>query len=171
VDLYMVVLRILHIVMGAFWVGAAIAIFAFVQPAAREVGPAAAPLMMNLAQKRRLPDVVLAAAAVTVLAGLLMYWRVTDGLDPDLIGTGYGISITLGAIAAIVAVALGASIVRPSMLEAAGIAREVAASGEPPSPEQAARIQALQAKVRSTGTAIVPLLVFAAAAMAAARYL
>jgi uncharacterized membrane protein len=170
-DIYMVVLRIVHILAGVFWVGAATVIFAFLQPAAREVGPAASPLMMHLAQKKRLPDIVLGAAGITILAGLLMYWRASDGFNPDWIGSTYGIAITVGALAAIVAVALGGSIVRPSMIAAAAIGREVAASGGPPSPEQAAQIQAHQDRVRTTGKVIIPLLVFATAAMASASYL
>jgi uncharacterized membrane protein len=167
----MVVLRIVHILAGVFWVGSAIVVFRFLQPAARDVGPAAAPLMANLAQQRRLPDITLGAAGLTILAGLLMYWRVTGGLDGDVIGSAYGISLTLGALAAIVAVTMGAAIVRPSMLAAMAIGQEAAASGGPPTPEQAARIQELQGRVRSAGHVIIPLLVFAVAAMAAARYL
>jgi uncharacterized membrane protein len=170
-DTYMVVLRVVHILAGAFWVGSAIVVFLFLQPSARELGPAASPLMMHLSQKKRLPDITLGAAGLTILAGLLMYWRVTDGLDADRIGSAYGVSITVGAIAAIAAVVLGASVVRPSMLAAGAIGREVAASGGPPAPEQAAQIQALQGRVRAAGNAIVPLLVVAVAAMAAARYL
>jgi hypothetical protein len=170
-DTYMVVLRIVHILAGAFWVGAAVVVFVFLQPAAREVGPAAGPLMMHLAQKKRLPDIVLGAAGITILAGLLMYWRVSGGFDPDWIGSDSGIAITVGAVSAIVAVALGGSVVRPSMIAAAAIVGEVAASGGPPTPEQAAQIQVLQDRVRATGNVIVPLLLFAAAAMAAASYL
>jgi hypothetical protein len=170
-DVYMVVLRIVHIVAGAFWVGAALVVFLFLQPAVREVGPSASPLMQHLAQKKRLPDITLGAAGLTILAGLLMYWRVTDGLDPDLIGSAYGVTITIGALAAIVAVVIGASVVRPSMLAVGAIGQEVAAGGGPPTPEQAARIQALQGRVRSAGTVIIPLLLFATAAMAAAQYL
>jgi hypothetical protein len=170
-DTYMVVLRIVHILAGAFWVGAAVVVFVFLQPAAREVGPAAGPLMMHLAQKKRLPDIVLGAAGITILAGLLMYWRVSGGFDPDWIGSASGIAITVGALSAIVAVALGGSVVRPSMLAAAAVGRQVAASGGPPTPEQAAQIQVLQDRVRATGKVIVPLLLFATAAMAAASYL
>ena len=170
-DVYMVVLRIVHIVAGAFWVGSALVIFMFLQPAASEVGPASSPLMMNLSQKRRLPDIVLGAAGLTVLAGLLMYWRVSGGFDPDWIGSSYGVAITIGSLCAIAAVVLGASIVRPAMLAVAEIGREVAASGAQPSPEQAARIQALQARARSAGGVIVPLLLLAVVAMASARYL
>ena len=166
----MVVLRIVHIVAGAFWVGAAWTIFLFLQPAAREVGPAAGPFMTHLAQKKRLPDIALGAAGFTILAGLLMYWRVSDGLNTDWITSAFGIAITLGALSAITAVALGASVVRPSMLRAGAIAQQAAAAGGP-TPEQAGEIQALQAKVRGAGKLIVPLLLFTVAAMASARYL
>ena len=169
-DAYMVVLRIVHILAGVFWVGSAILIFYFIQPAAREVGPAAGPLMTHLATKKRLPDVTLWAAGVTILAGLLMYWRVSGGFDPDWIGSAYGLSITIGAISAIVAVSLGASIVRPSMLRAGEIAQAAAAAGGP-TPEQGAEIQALQQRVRAVGNVVTPLLIFAVAAMASAQYL
>jgi uncharacterized membrane protein len=170
-DAYMVVLRIVHILAGVFWVGSALVMFLFLQPAAGEVGPASAPLMMNLSQKRRLPDILLGSAGLTILAGLLMYWKVSNGFDTDWIGSTYGVVITIGSLCAIGAVVLGAAVIRPSMLAVAGIGREVAASGAPPSPEQAARIQALQARVRATGGVIVPLLVLAVMAMASAQYL
>jgi uncharacterized membrane protein len=169
-DLYMVVLRIVHIVAGAFWVGSAITVFLFLQPAAREVGPAAAPLMTHLGQKKRLPDIVLGAGGLTILAGLLMYWRVSDGLDGDWITSTYGLTITIGALCAIAAISLGASIVRPSMLRAGAIQQAAAAAGGP-TPEQMSEVQALQAKVRKAGSAIVPLLVLAVALMASAQYL
>ena len=66
--------------------------------------------------------------------------------------------------------ALGASVVRPSMVRAGQIAQSAAAAGGP-TPEQAAELQMLQAKVRTTGAWIVPLLLLAAAAMAGAQYL
>jgi uncharacterized membrane protein len=170
-DVYMVVLRIVHIVAGIFWVGSALVIFLFLQPAAGEVGAASAPLMMNLSQKRRLPDIVLGAAGLTVLAGLLMYWRVSNGFDADWIGSPFGVGITIGSLCAIAAVVLGAAIVRPSMHAIAEIGGQAAAIGAPPSSEQAARMQALQARVRATGGVILPLLVLAVIAMASARYL
>jgi hypothetical protein len=57
------------------------------------------------------------------------------------------------------------------MVAAGAIGQEVAASGGPPTPEQASQIQALQGRVRAAGKAIVPLLLFATAAMASASYL
>ena len=170
-DTYMVVLRILHILSGVFWVGAAFTTILFLQPTAREVGPAAGPFMSHLAGKKRLIDWVLRAAGLTILAGLLMYWRVTGGLEWDRITTAYGISLTIGALCAIAAFSLGLSVVRPSIMATLAIGAEVAASGGPPTPEQAAKLQELQKRGHAVGQIIVPLLIVAVAAMASARYL
>jgi hypothetical protein len=170
-DTYMVVLRIVHILAGVFWVGAAFTVILFIQPTAREVGPAAAPFMTHLAGRKRLIDVVLSAAGLTVLAGLLMYWRVSGGLEPDWIGSAPGITLTVGALCAIAALAIAGSVVRPSIRATLAIGQVVGASGGPPTPEQAAQLQVLQHRGHVAGQVIVPLLIVAVVAMAAARYL
>lgn len=170
-DTYMVVLRVVHILAGVFWVGAALTTLLFIQPTARELGPAAGPFMMHLAGRKRLIDYVLSAAGLTVLAGLLMYWRVSGGLDPDWVASAPGISLTIGALCAIAALAIGGSIVRPGIMATLAIGREVAASGGAPTPEQAAQMQAIQRRSIGAGKAIVPLLIVAVIGMAAARYL
>ncbi|MGQ0669496.1 MAG: hypothetical protein ACT4PO_07475 [Actinomycetota bacterium] len=40
-DAYVIALRIVHILAGAFWVGASAMIFLFIQPSARELSPRA----------------------------------------------------------------------------------------------------------------------------------
>ncbi len=170
-DTYMVVLRILHILAGVFWVGAAFTTILFLQPTAREVGPAAGPFMAHLAGKKRLVDWVLRAAGLTVLAGLLMYWRVSGGLDGDWLRSAQGVSLTIGALCAIAAFSLGLSVIRPTIMATLAIGREVAASGGPPTPEQGAQLQALQERGTAIGRVVLPLLVVAVAGMAAARYL
>jgi hypothetical protein len=170
-DTYMVVLRIVHILAGVFWVGAAFTTILFLQSTAREVGPAAAPFMAHLAGKKHLVDWVLRAAGLTVVAGLLLYWRVTGGLEVDRITSAPGISLTIGALCAIAAFTLGLSVVRPTIMATLAIGKAVAESGGPPTPEQGAQLQALQHRSRSVGRIIVPLLIVAVAGMAAARYL
>jgi hypothetical protein len=170
-DTYMVVLRIVHILAGVFWVGAAFTTILFLQPTAREVGPAAGPFMAYLAGKKRLIDWVLRAAGLTILAGLLMYWRVSGGLDGDWITSAQGLALTIGALCGIGAFSLGLSVVRPSIMATLSIGAEVGASGGPPTPEQAAKLQELQTRGKAVGQIIVPLLVIAVSGMAAWRYL
>jgi hypothetical protein len=170
-DTYMVVLRIVHILAGVFWVGAALTTILFLQSTAREVGPAAGPFMAHLAGKKHLVDWVLRAAGLTILAGALMYWRVSGGLDGDWLTSAPGISLTIGALCAIAAFSLGLSVVRPTIMATLAIGREVAASGGPPTPEHGAQLQALQKRGKAIGQVIVPLLIVAVSGMAAARYL
>jgi hypothetical protein len=170
-DTYMVVLRIVHILAGVFWVGAAFTTILFLQPTAHDVGPAAGPFMAHLAGKKKLVDWVLRAAGLTVLAGLLMYWRVSGGLDGAWLTSAYGISLTIGALCAIAAFTLGLSVVRPTIMATLAIGRDVAESGGPPTPEQGAQLQALQKRGKVVGQIIVPLLVVAVSGMAGAQYL
>ena len=167
----MVVLRIVHILAGIFWVGAAVTTILFLQPTAREVGPAAGPFMAHLAGKKRLADWVLGAGGLTILAGLLMYWRVSGGLKSDWLTSAQGVSLTIGALCAIAAFSLGLSVVRPTIMATLAIGQEVAASGGPPTPEQGVQLQALQKRGTAVGQVVLPLLVVAVAGMAAARYL
>jgi putative copper export protein len=169
-DTYMVVLRIVHIVAGVFWVGAVLLLIGFIAPTARELGPPAAPFVAHLAGKKRITEVILTAAGLTVLAGLLMYWRVSGGLDPDWLGTAHGLTLTIGAICGIVAFVIGLTVVRPTNNATLALGREIAEGGGPPTPEQAARMQALGARGKATGRVLVPLLLVAVAAMASARY-
>jgi hypothetical protein len=166
----MVVLRIVHILAGVFWVGAALTTFLFLQPTAREVGPAAGQFMAHLAGKK-LVDWVLRAAGLTILAGLLMYWRVSGGLNGDWLTSAYGIALTVGALCAIAAFTLGLTIVKPTLVATLALGSEVAASGGTPTPEQAAKLQALGKRGKDVGQIIVPLLIVAVAAMASAQYL
>ena len=170
-DTYMVVLRIVHIVAGVFWVGAVFLLIGFIAPTARELGPPAGPFLAHLAGKKRVTEVILAAAGLTILAGLLMYWRVSSGLDADWIGSAPGVGLTVGAICGIVAFVIGLTVVRPTNQATLALGREIADGGGPPTPEQAARMEALQARGRTTGRVLVPLLLIAVAAMASARYL
>ena len=43
-DLYLIVLRALHIFAGVFWVGAALMFFFFVEPTTKKLGPQAGPV-------------------------------------------------------------------------------------------------------------------------------
>ena len=114
---------------------------------------------------------MLRAAGLTVLAGALMYWRVTGGLEWDRITSAYGPVADDRALSAIAAFSLGLSVVRPTIMATLAIGRDVAASGGPPTPEQAAQLQALQQRGKAVGQIIVPLLVVAVSGMAAAQYL
>ncbi|HEX2030053.1 MAG TPA: hypothetical protein VHL78_01440 [Actinomycetota bacterium] len=170
-DAYLIVLRIFHILAGVFWVGASVFFFLFVEPTAKALGPQAGPFMGHMTQKRKLPAVIVSAAGVTVVAGLLLYWQVSGGLDQAWLKSGPGIGFTIGALSAIGAFVLGLVVIRPNVERMGALAGEIQASGGPPNPAQAAELQRLDTRLKSVGRINIALLTVAVLLMAIARYL
>jgi uncharacterized membrane protein YgdD (TMEM256/DUF423 family) len=71
----MLVLRLLHIVAGALWVGSAFLFAGFIGPSAAEVAPTAGPLFHVAVKKRRVVKVITGLGVVTVLVGWIMWLR------------------------------------------------------------------------------------------------
>ncbi|MGH8622284.1 MAG: hypothetical protein ACRET3_09115, partial [Burkholderiales bacterium] len=77
----MIALRLVHVVLGMFWAGTLIFVATFLNPAVRAAGPEGAPVMQRL-QERGLLSVMPVVAALTILSGLALYWRLSGGLEP-----------------------------------------------------------------------------------------
>jgi hypothetical protein len=169
-DWYVIILRLIHIASGTFWVGAAFAFFLFIQPSVRELGPEGQKFMGHLGAKRKLPGIILISAILTVLAGILLYIRVSDGFSPEWITSGPGIGFTVGGVAAIITVTLGLIATKPAADRMGALGQEIAGSGGPPTPDQAAEMQRLQARLLLMGRVSMVLLAIAVVTMATARY-
>ena len=166
-DEYMIVMRIIHIVAGVFWVGSTMLFVLFLEPSAAELGPNGGPFMGHLANKKKLPTVLLVASVTTIVAGALLYWRTSSGLDMDWMKSGPGSGFTAGAIAAIVAWLIGFTILRPGMGRLAGM-RQRLGSGDA---SVRADAESLQRRLRIAGLTNVSLLTLSVVLMASARYL
>ncbi len=165
----MVILRILHIAGGVFWAGATLFIVSFLFPAVQAAGPEGGKVMQRLTQGPY-SRATAGAAAVTILSGLLLYLRDSAGLRAEWIGSAFGLTITIGALAAIITYAWGLLATKPAA-DRLGELSKAAVAGGAPSPAQAAEIQRLQAKLASSARLAAYLLGVAVLAMAAARYL
>lgn len=170
-DVLEILLRILHIGSGIFWVGTAWFFFGFVEPTTQAIGSAAGPFMHHVVSQRRVVPAVLGAATLNVLAGVILYWRTSGGLDQAWLKSGTGIGFTFGALCAIAAWILGLRMLGPTIekLDEAGSA--MAAAGRPPTPEELGRMGALAHRLHRIGQADVILLLGAVLGMATARYL
>jgi hypothetical protein len=170
-DVYLIVLRILHIAAGVFWVGAAALFFFFVEPAVKELGPTGGAFMGHLAQKKKMPVAILASAGLTILAGILLYLRSSGGFDLDWITSSTGLTFTVGGLTAIAAFLMGLTVVKPSVDRLGALGAEIQASGGQPSEAQAAALHAVDTKLKTVGRLNMALLTVAVVAMATARYL
>ncbi len=166
------IFRLIHITAGAWWVGSVFLFVLFVQPTAKAIAPAGAPFMMEFLGKRKVADRILTLAAVSIAAGLVLYWM--DWHDypslADFAKSGFGLGITLGALSAITAFAIGMSATRPTANRFMALAGQVAASGQPPAPEVAQQMQQLQAKLTKLAKFNLLFVTVALVCMATARF-
>lgn len=161
-DVYVIVLRIVHIFAGAFWFGAAAFFTVFVEPVAAELGPQGQPFMERLT-RRKLPQVITASAALAVGAGILLYWEASAGLTGAWMKSGPGVTFTIGGLTAIVAFLVGGFVIRPGVQKLG----ELSAAESPDVPA----IQSLLHHLQRVGQINLVLLVVTVLTMASARYI
>jgi hypothetical protein len=168
----MLLLRLLHIVTGALWVGSAFLFAGFIGPSAAEVAPTAGPLLHAAVKKRKVAKVITGLGVISVLAGWTMWIRNMNLYDSigDWVSTDFGLVLTVGGVLATVAFFLGAIGVGHNVERLVDLGDEVAASGTPPSPEQHSQMERLGGQIETAGKVELALLLLAVAAMATARY-
>ncbi|HEY8166096.1 MAG TPA: hypothetical protein VIF83_11140 [Gemmatimonadaceae bacterium] len=168
-DIAIIIARVIHILLGVFWVGTMVFNAVFLVPSIRDAGPEGAKVVAGL-MRRRLLDITPAAAGLTVLSGLYLYWRVSARFDTAYMRSTKGITYGLGAVVAIAALGLGVRILRPSMQKAAAITQAAATAPAEERERQLATAQALRIRAARIGQVIAWLLGFTAITMAIGRY-
>ena len=164
----MLILSLLHIVAGAFWAGAALFAFAFLEPVVEALGPAGGAFMQKLMTGTKLMLVMPLVGVLTILSGAVMYWMVSDHFAPAWLTSAHGIVISIGAFAGILAAMAGGmgKRLRARLLEIrAGL------KGAAPDAAQQAEMQTLTAALRTRSRAAALLILLALCCMAAAHAL
>jgi len=168
-DFTLIALRIIHIVSGIALVGAAAIFVLYIRPTLFALGPDAEKVVNELVERRRLPVYFAVTSTLTVLAGALLYWRVS-GLSWTWITRPSGLGFTLGAIAALIGWVVGNFVLTRAFTRLGEVGAEMKAAGGPPTPELIGRLRAAQARVTSSGFLVLALVTVAAILMATARY-
>lgn len=162
-DVYVIALRILHVVGGLIWAGSGLYLAWFVQPAARATGESGGAFLRHLMGESRAPAFMGISAVSTLVSGVLLYWHDFGAVVPfnRIMGT-----YAVGGLAAIVVWLLGVTVMLPGgrRLESLG-AR--ARDGE----DVAAEMGRTSARMARVGQVSSWLLVLAVLSMAVARYL
>ncbi len=164
------ILRIIHIGAGAFWVGSVYTFLLFIQPTAQALGPDGQRFAFHLIHHRRLPDVILASGATTVAAGLLLLWSTTNGFDLDVMFQTPRLGFTVGGLAAIVALAVGSLYLRPRTRQVERIVSATMAEGRGPDADEQLALARIRDESRRAGLLLGAALAVAVLAMATARY-
>ena len=165
------ILRLVHILLGVFWAGAVFMIALFLQPAIAASGPEGGKVMGALV-KRRLLDIVPAAAVATILSGLWLYWRDSSGFQAAWLGSRMGMALGTGAVLALIAFGIGMFVMRASTLQAMALGQSAAQLTDAAAREAAmGQVQALRRRAALAGRTVAVLLALSVLMMAVARYL
>ncbi len=171
-SVYLIVFRVLHVVFAIAWGGAIFLMVFFLQPTAKAIGPAAGPFMRELLGTRKLVDWILRLAGITIVAGGFLYWHDLQLFDDfgAFLGDEFGLWLTIGAVSALVAFAIGISATKPTIERSLAVGGRIAQAEGAPPPELVQELMALQARGRMLAKWNLTFVTIAAFAMSTARY-
>ncbi len=159
-------LRILHIVGGVFWVGGSLVTMFFVAPSVGATGEAGKQVMGHLIKNMKLSARLSAAAGMTVLAGVILYWIDSQGFSSSWTKSGAGIGFTIGAIFGLIGFVVGIMVGRMNK----ALAQLGAQIQGKPTAEQMTQLQTIQRQLSTYSKITGPALVLAVIFMSIARY-
>ncbi|HXV15583.1 MAG TPA: hypothetical protein VD758_02325 [Gemmatimonadaceae bacterium] len=167
----MVILRLIHIIGGVFWVGTVLMIAWFLMPATKATGQSGLAVMQDVMMRQKLSVYLMTAMGLTILSGLAMYVHLSMATNGAWSSSTMGKVLGFGALCGIVGGAIGGSNSRSTGLKMAAIGKAIQESGKPPTEEQRAEIDRLQTSAQKVLRIVAVLLLLAVASMASARYL
>jgi hypothetical protein len=98
-----------------------------------------------------------------------MYW-ILSSFRLTFLRSGYGLVLTIGSIAGIVAWIYAVVVIRGIFGQMQAVGEIVQAQGSPPTPDQATQLQALAARLGKVGQVALVFLVISLLGMATAQY-
>lgn len=163
--------RILHVGLGVFWAGTIFFMAFLLEPSVRSVGPEGGRVMQAL-QKRGMLNILPAVAALTILSGVFLYWRMFREFGMEWVATPFGAALTVGGVASLAAFGHGLVVMRPATLQAGKLS---ASLGDTPDADERDAILVQIAELRSRSRIHLRWVAFwlglAVVTMAVARYL
>jgi uncharacterized membrane protein len=166
-----IVLRIVHIGSAVFWAGGVLFMNFIVGPAIGGAGPDGIRVMQEL-HRRHYFTKILGAALLTILSGLDLMRRDSAGFQPSWFHSPFGIGISTGMIAAIVAFLMGAFLINPATKRIVALGTEMALTTTPEGRAAIGpRIDAARSRLIASGMVATLFVIIAVLAMATARYL
>jgi hypothetical protein len=122
-------IRVLHVLLGAVWVGWTVFLVMFLQPAVLETGAEGGKVMAAV-EKRGFMSIIPAVGGLTILSGLWLYWRYTAGFTPSISQSHAGMAFGAGGVLAIISAILGGSVVGRLAKKANVLSQEAATMPE-----------------------------------------
>ena len=168
--LFLQLLRLVHIVGGALWLGHVALIAWFLLPTIALEGPEGGRIMQRMVVERRLSTWLNVVGGLTILSGLTLYMRATLGTDGAFARSRAGMVLGLGAVAALLAAGIGGAMSGGSARKVGALRARLAAEGRAPTEEEGAELGRLAQRGARGARLTAILLTISAAAMALGRY-
>jgi uncharacterized membrane protein len=168
--IYLLVLRLIHIIASVCWAGGGFIFFLFVEPTAKALAPNGMQFVQHMVTKRRFSIFMVVSSTLTVLTGALLIWQRAGGQWLDYVQTGPGLVFTLGSIVGIAVYFVGMLGVNPRALKLAKIGQEIQAAGGPPTPTQGAELHRLDREMSALNLADFVMVALSLGLMASARF-
>jgi hypothetical protein len=165
-----VLVRAIHILFGALWVGIAVCGAWVLTPLSSEFGPDAARISAVFRRRGFIAGMPI-IAGLTILSGFWLYWRFAH-ISAEASRTHAGIAYGTGGLLGIIAFVIGGALIGRNMVKAARLAGQAASSA---SVDERARLMsqatALRHRADAAGNLVAVLLVITVLLMATALYL
>lgn len=164
---YLLVLRILHIGAGVYWVGSTLLLAVVITPALKATGGSGQKFVDYLITKKRFGTESAGAGGMAGIAGLLLYWHDSQGFTSGWMQGNAGIGFAIGGVLGLIAFIFG--VLTDRKLKAMAGLREQLESA--PSDEKTSQLQALEKQQSTYLNICAGTLTLSLWTMAVARYL
>ena len=169
--LYLLILRILHIVCGVFWAGTAMFLAFYVFPAVINAGPDGPKIMQGIMSTRNMPVVMTFISLITVVTGILLMWNLSAGFTADWFTSKYGVALATGGITATIAFIQAWFINKPGAARMQTIGQAVAKRGGAPTSEEQSELGKLRSRIFLSTQWIAAWVIISVVSMGGARYI
>jgi uncharacterized membrane protein len=170
-DTYMILLRLVHIVTGIFWVGSDLLMVFFVEPTVVALGPSGGAFMQRLTKNTRYAQAMPISALLTVVTGILLFSRVSGDFNRDWLMSTSGVVLGMGSLAGILAFLDGMVLVGPTINRIEQLGGEMDEQQGPPSEDQLGEMQQLRGRLNRAYQLMIFLTMASIVGMSSARYI
>jgi uncharacterized membrane protein len=166
-NIYLLVLRLVHIVAGIIWGGGALIMEFFIGRSIAATGESGQKFAQDLMTRLRMHRFMTVMAVSTILAGTLLYWHDSNGFTSAWMTSSTGIGFGIGAVFGLIALVFGA-IFGSTNAKLAQVGAQIQGK---PTQDQLSQIQALQKRIKTVSPVHTYCMLLAMLFMATARYL
>ena len=121
--------RVLHILFGAIWLGAAIVVSFFLLPAIEQAGPDGGKVVAGMI-RRKFDKFIPSIGGITVLTGFFLYWHYTAGFDPAMSASMGGRVFGAGGILGTIALIIAGSVVARNMRKVVALMKQASETAD-----------------------------------------